>query len=269
MRVAMRFASFRSSGLGDLAMPFIQRDAAGKITGLYVNPQPGYAEEVLPDDDPQVIAFRTEHPIPTELLAQADSRTEAKEIRRLMEDTKRIREAIFNMIFAWANLENELSLLLGALLQERTMALSSAIYFAPPSTETRLAIVSATLRMALGGSPHFAKIEAAWTRFVASFGRKKGVRNQVAHGQIVTVAMNGKNTARLTSPAFDFSRIAGSVAKKQLPGLGPNEIEQSASAVVRLSGEVTTWLAIVAAFYAADDATLLQKLAELPANQST
>jgi len=37
-------------------MPYVQR-TAGKITGVYALPQKGYAEEELPDDSPEVIAY--------------------------------------------------------------------------------------------------------------------------------------------------------------------------------------------------------------------
>lgn len=36
-------------------MPFVQRNANGVITGVYANQQPGYAEEWLSDDSPDLI----------------------------------------------------------------------------------------------------------------------------------------------------------------------------------------------------------------------
>lgn len=38
-------------------MPYVSRNDAGNINGLFANLQPGYAEEFLPDDDPEVVAF--------------------------------------------------------------------------------------------------------------------------------------------------------------------------------------------------------------------
>jgi len=38
-------------------MPYVQRDAQNQITGAYANRQEGYAEDFLPDDDAEVIAF--------------------------------------------------------------------------------------------------------------------------------------------------------------------------------------------------------------------
>jgi hypothetical protein len=38
-------------------MPYVSRDGSDSINGLYANLQPGFAEEYLPDDDPDVVAF--------------------------------------------------------------------------------------------------------------------------------------------------------------------------------------------------------------------
>ena len=40
-------------------MPFVQRDKSGVVMGLYANRQPGYAEEELASDDPEVLAYLT------------------------------------------------------------------------------------------------------------------------------------------------------------------------------------------------------------------
>lgn len=37
---------------------WVERDDNGAIKGVYANLQPGYAEEQLPGDDPDVAAFR-------------------------------------------------------------------------------------------------------------------------------------------------------------------------------------------------------------------
>lgn len=44
-------------------MPFVQR-VAGVVTGVYANRQPGYAEEFLDDDHPDVAAYRNPPPAP-------------------------------------------------------------------------------------------------------------------------------------------------------------------------------------------------------------
>jgi hypothetical protein len=43
-------------------MPYVQRDGAGEIIGLYANRHPGFASEFVADDDADVQAFL--HPPP-------------------------------------------------------------------------------------------------------------------------------------------------------------------------------------------------------------
>ncbi len=43
-------------------MPYVERDAENNIVGIYNVPQPGIAEELLADNDPEVITFRKPTP---------------------------------------------------------------------------------------------------------------------------------------------------------------------------------------------------------------
>ena len=43
---------------------YVERDTDGAIKGVYANEQPGYAEEQLPADDPEVVAFLNPPPVP-------------------------------------------------------------------------------------------------------------------------------------------------------------------------------------------------------------
>lgn len=45
-------------------MPYVERDAQGKIKGAYNRPQPGYAVELLPDDAPEIVAFLEDQKVP-------------------------------------------------------------------------------------------------------------------------------------------------------------------------------------------------------------
>ncbi|MBY5698515.1 hypothetical protein [Rhizobium leguminosarum] len=45
-------------------MPYVQRDEQGNIIGVYANLQPGYAEEFLPDDDQDLLAYLSPPPPP-------------------------------------------------------------------------------------------------------------------------------------------------------------------------------------------------------------
>lgn len=43
---------------------YVERDESGKIIGVYANFQEGFAEEALPEDDPEVVAFLNPPPPP-------------------------------------------------------------------------------------------------------------------------------------------------------------------------------------------------------------
>lgn len=189
--------------------------------------------------------------------------------RKIVAEHQAIREAMLELMFAWAGLENTLSFLLAKIIRDPSHALASAIYFAPSNTETRLNIIGSVLKIAIGRSPHYeTTIAPAWKRFTNSFGGRKNVRNQVAHGHITTMNIKGKRHARLTSPLFDVIRVGGSLLQGKLPGLSSNDIQQSTIAIQKLSDEVYKWMSIVEAFYAANEKALLDVLAELPTSNS-
>lgn len=48
-------------------MSYVQRDSNGKIKGVYANLQPGYAEEFLPDNNAEIVAYLTPKPVPKQL----------------------------------------------------------------------------------------------------------------------------------------------------------------------------------------------------------
>jgi hypothetical protein len=54
---------------------FIERTPDGAIKGVYANKQPGYAEEAMPADHPDIAAFmaRVAAPPPRDLLAELDA----------------------------------------------------------------------------------------------------------------------------------------------------------------------------------------------------
>jgi hypothetical protein len=49
-------------------MPFVQRNWKGEITGIFAVAQPDFATEELPDEHPDVLAYRAKNPVPPELL---------------------------------------------------------------------------------------------------------------------------------------------------------------------------------------------------------
>ena len=61
-------------------MSFVQRTPQGDITGIYHMRQPGYAEEELPDNHPDVVAFVNRPlPITVDKVAALETRIAALE----------------------------------------------------------------------------------------------------------------------------------------------------------------------------------------------
>ena len=52
---------------------FIERDKDGKIKGVYANPQPGYADEELADDHPEVLAFLSPPETPVDRIVKIET----------------------------------------------------------------------------------------------------------------------------------------------------------------------------------------------------
>lgn len=50
-------------------MPYVERDGNGDITGVFNVKQPSIAEELLADNDPEIVAFRTPPPPPPKSAA--------------------------------------------------------------------------------------------------------------------------------------------------------------------------------------------------------
>ena len=59
-------------------MPYVSRDSNGAINGMFANKQTGFAEEYLPDDDPQVVAFLNPPPPINPALDSMQSKTIAE-----------------------------------------------------------------------------------------------------------------------------------------------------------------------------------------------
>jgi hypothetical protein len=57
-------------------MPYVERKD-GKVTGVYTNAQPGYAEEFLADEHAEVVEFLNPPPSSADVNAERDRRTHA------------------------------------------------------------------------------------------------------------------------------------------------------------------------------------------------
>lgn len=85
-------------------MRYVQRDAEGKLIGHFANPQPGYAEEEVADDHPDILGWNAER----EAFRLMDHNTESNE--RLRTAEARLRLAEENLEVIRAQLANMLAI---------------------------------------------------------------------------------------------------------------------------------------------------------------
>ena len=148
-------------------------------------------------------------------------------------------KAVAGVTLAWAEIENAFVFLFRMVLHHHTMAIASAIWFAPTNLETRINIVDQALREAIFESERETEILAVWVPIMNSLNRLKATRNKVAHGQLVTHRRNGKSYVRLTAPLLNRAVFRQSRSRKQLPGVSAADLEQSAIATLALVERVT------------------------------
>ena len=71
-------------------MPYVERDSAGKIKGIYGLSQPGYAEELIGDASPEIAEFRarsaalTQESHPTKEILQVQANALLAQINALL-----------------------------------------------------------------------------------------------------------------------------------------------------------------------------------------
>lgn len=145
--------------------------------------------------------------------------------RTAMEDHIRLKKATVDVVIHWAAIEHNLAEVLSALLDRKDVALGGVIYFAPSATETRIAIVNAAMRQFWFNRRGEELVMPIWAKIQNKLGKLKRVRNDVVHGIIAGVTMNGKHYARLTPHFGDALRSRRQ--SMQLPGMGASDVEAS------------------------------------------
>ena len=216
-------------------MPYVQRNHRQKITGLYANRQPGYAEEELPEDHPDVFAFLAKHPVPEEMLKPLTER----ELQRITEDHNRLRKehaAIKEAIWAFNSNFDELELALCGLVSAclRLSArngshLAQAIYFTPDGFRARTILVNNIVTQLVREKPALARLTPLWSALYDQFKEVRENRNVIALGFPKTYQIGSRRPiARLTPPSFDVLNVGRKVEDGQTFGLGASEIIQGA-----------------------------------------
>jgi hypothetical protein len=243
-------------------MPFVQRNWKGEVTGLFARSQ---ANEELPEDDPEVIAFRQAHPIDPRMLSPrtpAEIDKSNRDHMRVEADHKLIAAGVvkFNRLFT--ELETAMSALMYALINKPDSQIAYAIYYSPTSFEARATLVENSLVQLSSENVKLVSLIKTWESARDYLQKVRRLRNGIAHGAPLTVVINAKQYARLAAPAFDIIRIGRPIAKRQVPGITHQDIEQGVQHVLRLREVVESVNRLVSSFHDGDPA-LQDKFAAL------
>ena len=252
-------------------MPYAQRDKKGKVKGLYANPQSGYAEEFLEEQNQEVQEFHKEHPLPPGFLDPLGP----KDVQRLLQrsaaldrEHTQLRNNIVNFSTGFAELEIALSALLYEILhiEPRFSKITYAIYFSPTGFAVRAQIVNNALHQLVEENSALTPLLPFWTKIYEDIGDSRRLRNAVAHGVPLTLNIHGKSHVRLTSPAFDVIRVSRKIASRQIPGLCINELSRGVKKLAFLVGRVDDTNRIITSFHTSEPKLLSERIAELETN---
>lgn len=250
-------------------MPYVQRNWKGEITGLFAIRQPGYAEEELPDDHPDVVSFNEAHPIPPEMLRPLTP----DERRRIQDDHVRItkeHDALRNAIWSFNSAFNELEIALSTLLHEALHVPKSkvayAVYYSPNSFDARAEIVDNVIKQLIIENGRLEALSPLWASLYDNFRGTRTKRNSIAHGMPITIAIRGKSHVRLTSPVFDANRVGRHITETgQPPGLTASDIARGAQKARWLVERVDDVNRLLTTFHEDGNPTLPEKFSVLEA----
>jgi hypothetical protein len=190
----------------------------------------------------------------------------SEEDRRMIKEQEDIRLGVADVTFAWANVENCMVMVLAQILRDPAGNIASAIYFTPASIEIRMNIVDNTLRALTTGTSPEKPLLDRWRAVMERLNRLRKTRNKVAHGELVIFSgtrFGGGSFARLTAPMLKLDDDKEELLYRgQKPGMGSNELHQSAVAVNSTANRVIRFAEFVRLLQTGDNATLLQKLSE-------
>lgn len=154
----------------------------------------------------------------------------------LEHEHERLRGAILAHQQVWVELEIAMSTLLYEVLrlEPRSSHIAYALYYSPTSIEARTELVHNALCQLIAENTGLVVIEPLWALTYKKIGRARAIRNAVAHGMPLTLSVNGKNHARLTSPAFDIIRVGRIISKGQVPGIAAQNLMDAVKKVALL-----------------------------------
>jgi len=181
----------------------------------------------------------------------------------------RMRVAVAEITFAWADLENASVLILRTMMGDSGY-LASPIYFAANNLETRLRIIDAAFRRFLEGHSRETEILEIWGQLQNAVNRQKDVRNKIAHGEMIThIRGDGRRYIRLTASLLDHERFRESRRRKQLPGMSAHDIEKSTATIDALKERLQIVFRLSRALMSENEEALSGILAQLRADLPT
>ena len=257
---------------------FVGRRPDGSVYGTWTCRQPDDADhpnvEELPDDHPEVLAFREQHPVPPALLTPP-SRAEIEASHRKYESNEReLREldsVIVHHMKLWSQLETALSALFYEILhiEPRSSHIPYVIYYSPDGFDAREKIVDKAFRQFLRENPQSSVIEPHWDIIHDELNKAREMRNKIAHGAPLILGIRGETYVRHSPPAFDINRVGNLIPTGTIPGVPVEKISRSNKSIIKLVECIDATNRAIAAFYRDGPDTLRQTLPPLGASLTT
>lgn len=245
-------------------MPFVYRNFKGEITG-YAAVEQDKAKEFVPDDDPELLAFKAKHPV-TDVppLTPKELARLATESQKLGAERVAMTSATARFHELFSGLEVALSALLYATINRPDTRVAYAIYYSPTGFDARVGIVENAVLETVLEVPTLRRLLELWPTIRKGINRSRNLRNAIAHGSQLVHHINGKMHLRLSPPAFDVIRIGRVIANRQIPGLTANDLKVGAQKLIWAIDRVDEVNRLLTAHYAGDPA-LPERFLELEA----
>ncbi len=171
---------------------------------------------------------------------------------------------------AFAEFENRFAWLLSALLNA-SHQMVVRLYFSLNATEARVGLVDAVMPVALERlqAEMRPRMEGQWRRVMDRASRARKTRNNIIHGQVLSVGTEYGEVLRLAPLLADSGRLSPMFASGQLPGMSANDLMQNATLLDTIAFDVASVMMVFLHADKSDWPASLQKLAELEARHPT
>ncbi len=139
---------------------------------------------------------------------------------------------------AFSRLESCLWELYSKAAQHHNSGVSNVVFYSPTNIETRIGIVDSVMQFLFDQHNDGQRLYDAWAKLKGKIDKKKNVRNQIAHGELLPSTRGDNTQVRLTPQVADLVRIIPHVDTTQHPGMTLNDVIQFTTAVHSLSTHV-------------------------------